>query len=79
MARERQSDNRKAGSRRRMWIMLGVGVATIAISAAVIAAAAWNMARRGAEVAPDGNLPEYAHIIGEPDAPVTIVEYSDMQ
>ena len=79
MARERQSDNQQTGSRRRMWIMLGVGVATVAISAAVIVFAAWNMARRGAEVAPGGNFPEYAHILGEPDALVTIVEYSDMQ
>ena len=79
MARERQSDNQKSGSRRRLWIMLGVGIATIAISVAVIAAAAWNISRRSAEVDPGGNLPEHAHILGEPDAPITIVEYSDMQ
>lgn len=83
MARERQSDNqagnRKSGSRRRLWVMLGVGAATIAISAAVIAFAAINYSRSGIELAPDDELPAYAHTIGEPDAPVTIVEYSDMQ
>lgn len=79
MARERQSDNQKSGARRRLWAMLGVGAATIAISAAVIAFAAINYSRSGIERAPDDELPAYAHIIGEPDAPVTIVEYSDMQ
>lgn len=79
MAKERQSDNPKAGSRRRLWIMLGVGAATIAISATVIAFAAINYSSSGIELAPDDELPAYAHIIGDPDAPVTIVEYSDMQ
>ena len=67
--------------------MLGVGAVAVVGAIAVIAFAALGQGGGSAGVnqngasaaASDHALPEYAHILGEPDAPVTVVEYSDIK
>ena len=66
--------------------MLGVGAVAVVGAIAVIAFAALNQGgdpagvnQNGESAASDQTLPEYAHILGEPDAPVTVVEYSDIK
>ena len=59
-----------------------MGVVVVVGAIAVIAFAALNQGGDSAAVAPaasDETFPEYAHILGEPDAPVTVVEYSDIK
>ena len=63
-------------------MLLGVGVVAIVGAIAIIVFAALNQGGDSAAVAPgasDETFPEYAHILGEPDAPVTVVEYSDIK
>ena len=60
--------------------MLGVGAVAVVGAIAVIAFAALNQGGGNSDAAPSAQaLPAYAHILGEPDAPVTVVEYSDIK
>ena len=67
-------------NRKQLWIMLGAGAAAIAIAVAVIVAFALNLtggdSSTNAAIVSD-ELPPYAHILGDPNAPVTVVEFSD--
>ena len=67
-------------NRNRLWIMLGAGGAAVAIAVAVIAVFALNLTG-GSEATPAvaEQFPPYAHIMGEVDAPVTVVEFGDFQ
>ena len=67
-------------NRNRLWIMLGAGAVAIAIAVAVIAVVALNLTGGSdttAAVAEE--FPAYAHIIGDANAPVTVVEFGDFQ
>ena len=61
--------------------MLGVGVAAVVIAVAVIVVFALNLTGGGESgtSAAAGDFPPYAHIIGDADAPVTVVEFGDFQ
>lgn len=62
--------------------MLGVGAVAVVGAIAVIAFAALNQggdSNGAAPAASDETFPAYAHILGDPDAPVTVVEYSDIK
>ena len=68
-------------NRNRLWIMLGVGAAAVVIAVAVIVVFALNLmggSETGTAAAAE-EFPAYAHIIGEADAPVTVVEFGDFQ
>ena len=67
-------------NRNRLWIMLGAGVVAVAIAVAVIVVVALNLTS-GSEATPAvaEEFPPYAHILGEADAPVTVVEFGDFQ
>ena len=67
-------------NRNRLWIMLGAGSVAVAIAVAVIVVVALNLTG-GSEATPAvaEEFPPYAHIIGEADAPVTVVEFGDFQ
>ena len=61
--------------------MLGAGGVAVVIAVAVIVVVALNLTG-GEETgvsAAAGELPPYAHIIGDADAPVTVVEFGDFQ
>ena len=64
----------------RLWIMLGAGGVAVAIAVAVIVVFALSLTG-GSEATPAvaEEFPPYAHIIGEADAPVTVVEFGDFQ
>ena len=64
----------------RLWIMLGAGGVAVAIAVAVIVVFALNLTG-GSETttAAAEELPPYAHVIGDADAPVTVVEFGDFQ
>ncbi len=67
-------------NRNRFWIMLGAGGVAVAIAIAIIAVAALNLTSRSeATPAVAEEFPPYTHIIGEADAPVTVVEFGDFQ
>ena len=67
-------------NRKRLWIMLGVGAAAVVIAVAVIVVFALNLTGgSGTTAAVADEFPAYAHIIGEADAPVTVVEFGDFQ
>ena len=60
--------------------MLGVGAAAVAIAVAVIVVFALNLTDgSGTTAAVAEEFPPYTHIIGEADAPVTVVEFGDFQ
>lgn len=67
-------------NRNRLWIMLGAGGVAVTIAVAVIVVVALNLTG-GSETTPAvaEEFPPYAHIIGEADAPVTVVEFGDFQ
>ena len=68
-------------NRNRLWIMLGAGGVAVAIAVAVIVVVALNLTG-GSETgsaAVAEEFPPYAHIIGDADAPVTVVEFGDFQ
>lgn len=67
-------------NRNRLWIMLGAGVIAVAIAVAVIVVFALTL-RGGSEATPTAaqEFPPYAHIIGDANATVTVVEYGDFQ
>lgn len=84
MARQTQTGGGgDAARKKRLWLMVGAGVAAVAVAVAVIVFAALNTARGGSgenEIWEAGlieNMPDYAHIRGNLDAPVVVVEYSD--
>ena len=61
--------------------MLGAGAIAVAIAVAVIIAVALNLtggSNTGASAAAQ-EFPPYAHIIGDANAPVTVVEFGDFQ
>ena len=67
-------------NRKRLWIMLGVGAVAVVIAVAVIVVFALNLTDgSGTTAAVAEEFPAYAHIIGEADAPVTVVEFGDFQ
>ena len=60
--------------------MLGAGVVAVAIAVAVIVVVALNLTSgSGSAPAVAEEFPPYAHILGEADAPVTVVEFGDFQ
>lgn len=62
-------------------MLLGVGAVAVVGAIAIIAFTALNQGG-SSDVAPaasDQTFPAYAHILGDPDAPVTVVEYSDIK
>ena len=64
--------------------MLGGGAVAIVIAVAVIAVVALNLTggdSSGTGGAPTAatELPAHAHILGDANAPVTVVEYGDFQ
>lgn len=67
-------------NRNRLWIMLGAGGVAVAIAIAVIVVVALNLTS-GSETTPAvaEEFPPYAHILGEADAPVTVLEFGDFQ
>ena len=60
--------------------MLGAGALAVAIAVAVIVVVALNLTG-GSETtsAVAEEFPPYAHIIGDANAPVTVVEFGDFQ
>ena len=58
-----------------------MGAVAVVGAIAIIAFAALNQGgdSDAAPAASDQTFPAYAHILGEPDAPVTVVEYSDIK
>ena len=61
--------------------MLGVGTAAVVIAVAVIVVVALNLTG-GSETSTPAiaqEFPPYTHIIGDRDAPVTVVEFGDFQ
>ena len=63
--------------------MLGGGAVAIVIAVAVIAVVALNLTggdtNGGGVPAAATELPAHAHILGDANAPVTVVEYGDFQ
>ena len=74
---ERRRGDRTAPRRRweRTWWLLGVGA--IAVAAAVVAIVVVAIAPQESGVDSAVLVPEDAHIIGDPDAPVTMVVFSN--
>lgn len=74
--RERRHGGVRSETTRRLWWLLGGGAAAVAAAVAAIVVLALSpsegapVARGQAELAPAG-----AHAIGDPDAPVTLVEF----
>lgn len=60
--------------------MLGAGGAAVAIAVAVIVVFALNL-MGGSEATPTAaqEFPPYVHILGDANAPVTVVEFGDFQ
>lgn len=59
-----------------------MGAVAVVGAIAIIAFAALNQGGDSNGVTPaasDETFPAYAHILGDPDAPVTVVEYSDIK
>ena len=68
-------------NRNRLWIMLGAGALAVVIAVAVIVVFALNLTG-GSEPGVNAaavEFPPYAHIIGDANAPVTVVEFGDFQ
>ena len=67
-------------NRNRLWIMLGAGAVAVAVAIAIIVVVALNLTG-GSETTPAAaeEFPPYAHIMGNADAPVTVVEFGDFQ
>ena len=61
--------------------MLGAGAMAVAIAGVVIAVVALNLTdgSSAGDIIGADEFPAYAHIIGDADAPVTVVEFSDFQ
>jgi protein-disulfide isomerase len=74
----------RAARRRRAWMLAAVaGVAAVAVAVAVLVSSGDSgtpSASRGAQAAAlfDG-IPERNGVLGDPDAPVTVTEYVDLQ
>ena len=67
-------------NRNRLWIMLGAGAVAVAVAIAVIVVVALNLTDGSKTTsAAAEELPPYAHIMGDADAPVTVVEFGDFQ
>lgn len=67
-------------NRNRLWIMLGAGGVAVVIAVAVIVVVALNLTGGSQATSAVAEVfPPYAHIIGEADAPVTVVEFGDFQ
>ncbi|MYC07107.1 MAG: hypothetical protein F4X57_08055 [Chloroflexi bacterium] len=68
-------------NRNRLWIMLGGGAVAVVIAVAVIAVVALNLTGGDSSGAPTAatEFPAHAHILGDANAPVTVVEYGDFQ
>lgn len=89
MARQRQSTNEPVSRPQRLWILLGAGAAVVVIAIAIIAVFAFNQLGgdsssddtivQSGGVADVDSFPEYVHTLGDADAPVTVIEYSDFQ
>ena len=61
--------------------MLGAGALAVVIAVAVIVVFALNLTSGSEDGAPAAatEFPPYAHIIGDANAPVTVVEFGDFQ
>ena len=68
-------------NRNRLWIMLGAGAVAVVIAIAVIVVFALNLTGGDETGTPAvaQEFPPYTHIIGDRDAPVTVVEFGDFQ
>ena len=67
-------------NRNRLWILLGAGAVAVVVAVAVIVVVALNLTGGGDTTAAIADeFPPYAHIIGDADAPVTVVEFGDFQ
>ena len=60
--------------------MLGAGAIAVAIAVVIIIVVALNLTGgSGTTAAVADEFPPYAHIIGDANAPVTVVEFGDFQ
>lgn len=79
---ERRRAAERAARRRWMTRLLAGGALVLALIAALVAADRWNADEAPTIVVPAGGMPDLpidGRVIGEPNAPVKVIEYGDYQ